>query len=424
MGGVFEMSGHYITKIDIEQVRHLENISIDLGTPMKHLILTGKNGSGKTSLLNALKVNLLSINNEDRHKVFNEYPAHIKRMQEAMNRKGITVSEKAEFQKNKDYFQGRIDQVTCGISVSFNNEEDLEQCYKQGTFITAFFPADRLTRINLPHGVEDIKLKTAYSVTDDPVPDFVKYMVHLKTQQSFAKNENDTFRWGRIEHWFREFEIALRRLMDDDSLYVKYDYRKYNFLIYQNGRRPYDFSQLSDGFSAALQIMADLLIRMDQNWLMTDQEMSREAEGAVLIDEIETHLHLELQRTILPFLTEMFPNLQFIVTTHSPFIVNSLENAVVYDLERKIIAGDGLSNVSYEGVVEGYFRADALSEKLREKFNRYKQLVEKKELSDDEYEEVIGLELYLEEIPDYLSIGIAAEYQKLKLEFRNREEHR
>jgi len=104
--------------------------------------------------------------------------------------------------------------------------------------------------------------------------------------------------------------------------------------------------------------------------------------------------------------------------------LNSLENAVIYDLENKIMAGDGLSNVTYEGVVEGYFRADTLSERLREKFNRYKQLVKKRGLSDDEYEEIMGLELYLEEIPDYLSIGISAEYQKLKLEFRNREEHR
>ena len=57
-------------------------------------------------------------------------------------------------------------------------------------------------------------------------------------------------------------------------------------------------------------------------------------EGIVLIDEIETHLHLELQRSILPFLTEMFPNLQFIVTTHSPFVASGLENVVVYEPEK------------------------------------------------------------------------------------------
>ena len=57
----------------------------------------------------------------------------------------------------------------------------------------------------------------------------------------------------------------------------------------------------------------------------------------LLIDEIETHLHLELQKKILSFLTTLFPNIQFIVSTHSPFILNSLENAVIYDLEKKCL---------------------------------------------------------------------------------------
>ena len=45
-------------------------------------------------------------------------------------------------------------------------------------------------------------------------------------------------------------------------------------------------------------------------------------QGIVLIDEIETHLHVELQKKILPFLTNFFPNIQFVITTHSPFILN------------------------------------------------------------------------------------------------------
>ena len=54
---------HFITKIKIKKVRHLENITLDLDAGKRqHLILTGKNGSGKTSLLNAIKETLLFIN--------------------------------------------------------------------------------------------------------------------------------------------------------------------------------------------------------------------------------------------------------------------------------------------------------------------------------------------------------------------------
>ena len=103
-------------------------------------------------------------------------------------------------------------------------------------------------------------------------------------------------------------------------------------------------------------------------------------------------------------------------------MVNSLEDAVIYDLENKTLVKNGLSNVTYEGIVEGYFGADTLSATLREKFEQYKKLLQKSPLTDDDYDEIMSLEQYLDEIPDYLSIGIAEEYAKLKLEFQARED--
>ena len=141
-----------------------------------------------------------------------------------------------------------------------------------------------------------------------------------------------------------------------------------------------------------------------------------------MIDKIETHLHLELQKNIMPLLTTIFPNIQFVVTTHSPFILNSLENAVIYDLENHLLVENGMNNLPYEGIVEGYFRADRMSDTLKTKFEQYKKLVQKKELSDDEISEIAKLELYLDEIPDYLAIGITTEYQRLKLDYMNRED--
>ena len=79
-----------------------------------------------------------------------------------------------------------------------------------------------------------------------------------------------------------------------------------------------------------------------------------------------------------------------------------------------------MNNFPYEGIVEGYFKADVLSEELRKKFERYKVLVTKNKLSDEEFEEIDQLEYYLDEIPDYLAKELTAEYSRLKLEFSNR----
>ena len=121
-------------------------------------------------------------------------------------------------------------------------------------------------------------------------------------------------------------------------------------------------------------------------------------------------------------MTTFFPNIQFIVTSHSPFILNSIENVVIYDLENHTLVEHGLDDVPFEGIVEGYFRVDKLSDMLKEKFEKYKNLVTKENLSDDELGEIAELELYLDAIPDYLAIGIATEYKRMKLEFLNRED--
>ena len=91
----------------------------------------------------------------------------------------------------------------------------------------------------------------------------------------------------------------------------------------------------------------DLMIRMQrQEKRVTEFLMP----GIVLIDEIENHLHMELQRRVLRTLTELFPNIQFIVTTHSPFVLNSIDKATVYDLENHTLIENGLSDASYSGI--------------------------------------------------------------------------
>lgn len=59
----------------------------------------------------------------------------------------------------------------------------------------------------------------------------------------------------------------------------------------------------------------------------------KESPFLVIIDEIENHLHPSMQRNVLPNLIKAFPHAQFIVTTHSPFVVNSVINSNVYALK-------------------------------------------------------------------------------------------
>ena len=85
---------------------------------------------------------------------------------------------------------------------------------------------------------------------------------------------------------------------------------------------------------------------------------------------------------------------------------------------------DGLADASYSGIVEGFFQQDELSDELRKKIDMYRTLTRKSELTNDDYAQLALLEASLEEIPDYLDLGIATEYKKLKAEFEQAEEKR
>ena len=77
--------------------------------------------------------------------------------------------------------------------------------------------------------------------------------------------------------------------------------------------------QLSEGYKIVIAMVADLAARMAE--ANPDMENPLNTSGIVLIDEVDLHLHPKWQREILIQLTKVFPNLQFIVSTHSPVIV-------------------------------------------------------------------------------------------------------
>ncbi|MCM1039774.1 MAG: ATP-binding protein [Ruminococcus sp.] len=375
---------HYITEISIQKLRHLSDIIISLNIEQRqHLIITGKNGSGKTSLLLALQKYLQAINDG----------------------KVDYLMEK----KRKLNYETRIRTIkkyADGVNVSFNSSEYLHSLFGQGNFITAFFPANRKTQIIRSKGVEDIKLKDAYAVTSQPGQLLHQYMVHLKTQQAYARNEGDTVIVDRIQSWFKRFVDALRILLDDDTIDLEYDYKEYDFKIHESGRNPFGLEELSDGYSSVIQILSDLILRMDKNWLLGDGISQYDIEGIVLIDEIETHLHIGLQKKIMPFLTEFFPRIQFIITTHSPYILNSLSNAKVYDLEN-CMELENLSVYSADDLAEGYFGVDEYSDRLKEKISKYKELKEKSDLTDAEHAERARLRCELQNISRGVSLEIA-----------------
>ena len=408
------MEQTYLTAVNIVKVRHLQNITIPLDTnKRKHLILTGKNGSGKTSVLEALADHFRYVvgNFHTKEKIQEMIDYYHKQLtsgsSEADKQKNLTT------RKNISLWEEKMKHWTSGAMTECISFSTLREKYMSGDFILAYYKADRLLDVEISSTIENINLQEKYELEETPGKKLIKYMVGLKATQAFAQQKKDFVRATEIEEWFERFESVLKKVFDDSTLKLDFDIDNFKFHILQKNREPFDFNTMSSGYSAVFEIINDLIMRMEG-------KQAKNKEGIVLIDEIDTHLHLELQRTILPFLTELFPNIQFIVSTHSPFILNSIDNAVIFDLETGTLVENGLANCPYDGIVESFFDADTLSADLRRKLDKYKALTEKATLSDEDYAEIVALEHDLDEIPDFLSPKIASEYSRMKLEFSNR----
>jgi len=143
-----------------------------------------------------------------------------------------------------------------------------------------------------------------------------------------------------------------------------------------------------------------------------------------LIDEVETHLHVELQKRVLPFLIDFFPKIQFIVTTHSPFVLSSVPNAVICDLERReIVDSERFVNASYSQIVKNYFEVNSeFSRVLLNDIKQYEDMVslfENGELDDSRQKELLDLDIKLEKISPMLSDEIYLRFKEAQEKIQN-----
>ena len=365
------MNPYYISKIHINKLYHLVDFDIPVSSDENpHLIITGKNGSGKTVLLNAMADFLDFVKGQDTL----GYLSYEDDLAYWINIEKSSKDDHARMQAkhNVEFFTKKINIVFGKVNVHFTDVAKLVEDYNKKNFVIAFYQADRKVRMTEPKNPTKPEYNKMGGVKSTATSQFLYFLSDLKIQEALARNEKQIAAADEINAWFENFEHLLQEIYQDSNLVLEFNYKDYSFRIKTEGKS-FKFTELSDGFAAVLDIVADLILKMQGEGGVTKNYQKK---GIVLIDEIETHLHLELQKIIMPLLTKVFPNIQFIVTTHSPFVLNSMPNAVAYDLEHREILDD-LTGYSYESLAEGYFGVKTPSSYSEMQLNRLKQLLSK-----------------------------------------------
>ncbi len=396
---------HYITKIELRNFLKVKKLLVELNfTDRRHLILTGKNGSGKTRLLLDIYKKL--------HNNRNEYNSYFKTLNKLRIESKIYKRNKVY---NTAYFTFKHDankllEESGGVLLDFGSPQTY--CYDDNNdknFFYVFFNSKRSNLLVQPKSIQEINLNDHIESNSTASNIFLQYLANLKIEQAFSFMKKDLDNVRKIDDWFAKIEKILSKIFGSNSLKIIYDNKKFEFKIISNDIDTISFSHLPDGFYSVISIISELIMRMEA--LNTD---NFNLKGIVLIDEIETHLHVRLQKGLLPLLNEFFPKVQFIVTTHSPFVVSSISNAVVCDLEKEIVTND-LSGYSYEAILESYFETDQYSFELSNKLEEYENLVLADNLSFKERERLMYLKDYFENLPKYISLELKLKLQDIQI---------
>ncbi len=316
----------YLQSLVINDAYAVKNLTVPVfnpGEPFKHLILTGRNGSGKTTVLRRI---WQTVQHNRRYGF-----SLAVRQQQATGTPSVTII----------YAEGT---------------PEVSQAKTQT--IAAIFEATRITQVQEVATItKDADLTARLNQTANPVAPatlFKQYLVNKKVFQIFEVMEGNEALAQQEAQFFTNLEKLLADIFAYPALKLEFVRESFEFYIHLAEGRRVTFNQLSAGFSAFLSILTDLLLRVD---LLRKElkDYRYNPCGFVFIDEPETHLHLEMQYQILPLLTNLFPNLQFIVATHSPAVASSIPNATVFDLGTAEAMGDEAAGTSYSELMQGHF---------------------------------------------------------------------
>ena len=108
---------------------------------------------------------------------------------------------------------------------------------------------------------------------------------------------------------------------------------EYAELAVEFGHKVFPYSDLSDGQRNIITLVGDLAMRCAHLNQHLGKEAARKTPGIVLVDEIDANIHPSWQKTLLPKLLTYFENIQFVVTSHSPFILQSLDYGKIINLD-------------------------------------------------------------------------------------------
>lgn len=336
-----------IERLELRNFRCFEHISAKLHPKMN--VMVGINGTGKTTMLEAIRIfvgaafceldkienriSSPSIADDDvrLHNLESQYPVRIEGVVDVD--KGLLPDKLAQWDRTLEKYGGRT---------KFDNSKDVKSLSKNIQSIIrdgkdipipviAYYSTDRYKKEKRNTGLEadGSRLRGYYNALDSTTNIWF-FLNIIKTETLWELQEGKK---SAVLSMVRKVIVQCV----PDCKEIKHDVKQDKLIITQANGEKVPFSSLSDGVRNVLSMVMELALRCYLLNPSQGENAPSETPGIVLIDEIDLHLHPEWQLHILNDLTSVFGRIQFIVSTHAPLILSSLQDGEILSIsDRKV----------------------------------------------------------------------------------------
>lgn len=402
-----------IKSIDIQNFRGFEKVTVPFSGNMT--VVIGNNTAGKTTLLKALQVGLgaylqsLSIlpggtafrrnfSKFDRYKPFvPEKKSYIPNKENP----SITISADCMTTIYRGQQIAEMEKREISWTREFINERYTSHTKKAAGQIMDY--ADKLMNLRREAGTnvvyplvlsfgakrtEDAQYKTVKTVKERLSREEIAYKMALHDKvdydgakewlRRYDKNIRDGKEYeGTREAFFAALQTAIPALSEID-----FDDNEIEAVVSVTGHKPsrHHFSYMSDGLQSTINIVSEIAHRCIELNGFLGLDAVVKTPGVVIIDEVDLYLHPHWQRHILRDLSTAFPQIQFIVSTHSPFIVQSLDRDQLISFDKDVNTQGEPCKESLEDIVAMRM---GMEQKLRSR--KYQEMLEAAENLFDLY---------------------------------------
>lgn len=386
-----------INRLELENFRSFDRAELQLDG--KSTVIFGVNGTGKTSVLTSINLLYANIVNQivNRKELKQNFNLELDDIQYGKKQTKI----KADFDLKEQriiYHRSMVrktgkrahDLNALKNIVSLFHEKYIDDEKQENIPIFVNYGTNRLV-LDIPMRIRNKHTFDIYSAFDKAIENRIDFRTFFEWFRGQEDYENECkVQKADLEYKDKALETvrkAMLVMMDGCTDLRVARKPKLEMKVEKNGIS-LNVSQLSDGEKCTMAMFGDLARRLSIANPLLDNPLL--GEGVVLIDEIELHMHPSWQRNVLKQLRETFPNIQFIITTHSPIVLSEVNDDYhVFFMRNSGISGEIVEFRRLDGfdanyILEEFMGTKSMNTKTENLINDIYRLINRKSFDEAE----------------------------------------